>query len=199
MWCTLSMFLDSIKLGAEAGVLEGRIPLQRGLVRHEKRADRISRTLESSKAKSWEKAPQQHPAEMGNSYPGVIQPDNLLIWSQTCCPCATRSIWRDAAPRHGPSLGGGDMVPMGTTPELPTTAPRRPRPEPNPYKLGIAAESPVGQVRCFPCLSLSLEPTGTSLRQLKTYLLSLYYHALVTAPSFLHSFPLSLSPSYLHQ
>lgn len=94
--------------------------------------------------------PQQHPAEMRNPNLGVIQPHNLLLWSQTCCHFATRLIWRDAAPRHGPSLGCGDVLPMGTTPELATTAPRRPRPYP--YKPGIASESPVGQVRCLLCL-----------------------------------------------
>lgn len=155
MGCTLSKFLDDIKLGAEADMLEGRIALQRGLVRQEKQADRNLTNLREDKSKvlpCGEEAPQQQPAEMGNLYPGVIQPHNLLIRSQTRCPCATGSIWRDAAPRHGPSLGGGDALPMGTTPELATTAPRRPRADPNPDKLGIAAGPPVGQVRRVPHL-----------------------------------------------
>lgn len=156
MGCTLSKFLDDIKLGAKADILKGRIALQRGLVRQEKWTDRNLMNLREDKSKippRGEEAPQQHPAEMGNLYPGVIQPHSLLIWSQTCCSCATRLIWRDAVPRHGLSLGGGDTFPMGTTPELATTAPRRPRADPTPDKLGIAAEPPVGQVKYLPHLS----------------------------------------------
>ncbi|KAK4823784.1 hypothetical protein QYF61_006506 [Mycteria americana] len=37
--------------------------------------------------------------------PGVIRTHNLLIWSQTRYPCATRSGWRDAAPWHRPQPG----------------------------------------------------------------------------------------------
>ncbi|KAK4823785.1 hypothetical protein QYF61_006507 [Mycteria americana] len=153
MGCTLRKFLDDIKLGAEADMLEGRIALQRGLVRQEKWADRNLMNLTEDKSKvlpRGEEAPQQHPAEMRNLYAGVIQLHNLLIWSQTCCPCATRSIRRDAAPRHGPSPGGGDVLPTGTTPELATTAPRRPRADPNPDKLGITAEPPAGQGKKTP-------------------------------------------------
>ena len=47
---TLSRFLDSIKLGAEADILEGRTALQRGLVRQKKWFDRNLANLREDKS-----------------------------------------------------------------------------------------------------------------------------------------------------
>lgn len=88
MGCTFSKFLDDIKLGAEAGTLEGRIALQRHFVRQEKWVDRNFMNLKENKIKvltHGEEAPQQHPADMRNLHP-AIQPHHLLIWSQMYCP-----------------------------------------------------------------------------------------------------------------